>query len=171
MLVAVFKSPCSRVNFLISWVTDQAVSFVIPIKDFGYTICFFTSDFNHGNAENVKNNCINKTAVEGFITAYLIALVPLLFRMVQCYRQAKQDTGKFLGHIQMWNFGKYCSSVLTSTFSFASAIYQSNSTLLSLYICSSICSTLYAYYWDLVLVALFRNMIGVSWRTALGTSS
>lgn len=50
VLVAVIKSPCSRVNFLISWVTDQSVSFVIPIKDLGYTICFFTSDFNDGKA-------------------------------------------------------------------------------------------------------------------------
>ena len=83
--------------------------------------------------------------------AYLIALVPLMFRMIQCYRQAIQDTGRFRGHIQMWNFGKYCSSVLTSTFSFISAINPGNSTLLTIYICSSVCSTLYAYYWDLVI--------------------
>ncbi len=150
VLVSVIKSPLSRVNFLISWVTDQSVSFVIPIKDLGYTICFFTSDFNNGNPYYVKSNCMNKTAFEGFVVAYLIALVPLLFRMIQCYRQAIQDTGKFRGHIQMWNFGKYCSSVITSTFSFISAIQQGNSTFLVLYICSSICSTLYAYYWDLV---------------------
>ncbi len=62
MLVSVIKSPCSRVNFLISWVTDQAVSFVLPIKDLGYTICFFTSDFNNGNPYWVGQNCLNKTA-------------------------------------------------------------------------------------------------------------
>lgn len=146
----VIKSPCSRVSFLISWVTDQAVSFVIPIKDFGYTICFFTSDFNNGNPLHVKKNCMDKTAFEGFVVAYLIALVPLLFRMIQCYRAAKQDTGRFLGHIQMWNFGKYCSSVATSTFSFIYSIQPGSSTFLTIYICSSICSTLYAYYWDLV---------------------
>lgn len=50
-------------NFLISWVTDQAVSFVIPIKDLGYTICFFTSDFNHGNPYEVSKHCMDKTAV------------------------------------------------------------------------------------------------------------
>lgn len=93
---------------------------------------------------------MNKRAFEGFVVAYLIALVPLMFRMVQCYRQARQDTGKFIGHIQMWNFGKYCSSVITSTFSFLTAIEQGNDTILALYICSSVCSTLYAYYWDLV---------------------
>lgn len=92
--------------------------------------------------------------------AYLIALVPLMFRMIQCYRQAKQDKGVFIGHIQMWNFGKYCSSVITSTFSFIWAIEAGNMTFLTLYICSSVCSTLYAYYWDLVIICLFRNMIG-----------
>lgn len=92
---------------------------------------------------------MNKTAFEGFVVAYLIALVPLMFRMIQCYRQAKQDTGRFRGHIQMWNFGKYCSSVITSTCSFISAINPSTTTL-TVYICSSVCSTLYAYYWDLV---------------------
>jgi hypothetical protein len=70
--------------------------------------------------------------------------------MIQCFRQAKQDTGKFIGHIQMWNFGKYCSSMLTSTLSFISVINPENKAFLVLYICSSICSTIYAYYWDLV---------------------
>jgi hypothetical protein len=56
------KSPCSKVSFLISWITDQAVSFVIPIKDLGYTICFFTSNFNHGSPIQVKEQCMNKTA-------------------------------------------------------------------------------------------------------------
>jgi hypothetical protein len=101
VLVDMLKSPCSRVSFVISWVTDQSVSFVIPIKDLGYTICFFTSDFNNGNPLEVKEKCMNKTAFEGFVVAYLIALVPLMFRMIQCYRQAKQDTGRFIGHIQM----------------------------------------------------------------------
>lgn len=170
ILASVIKSPCSRVNFLISWVTDQSVSFVIPIKDLGYTICFFTSDFNNGNPYEVKKSCLDKTAVEGFIVAYLIALVPLMLRMIQCYRQAIQDTGKFRGHIQMWNFGKYCSSVLTSTFSFVSAINPGNSTLLTIYICSSVCSTLYAYYWDLVTICLYRNMIGDFLKPVPGTS-
>lgn len=109
---------------------------------------------------------MNKMSFQGFVVAYLIALVPLLFRMVQCYRQAKQDTGQFRGHIQMWNFGKYCSSMLTSTFSFIYAIKSEEKTFLVIYICSSVCSTLYAYYWDLVRIILFRNTIGASQRQA-----
>jgi hypothetical protein len=122
----------------------------LPIKDLGYTFCFFTSDFNNGNPIQVRRNCLDKTAFQGFVIAYLIAIAPLVFRMIQCFRQAKQDTGKFIGHIQMWNFVKYCSSMVTSTLSFISAINPESKAFLVLYICSSIFSTIYAYYWDLV---------------------
>ena len=56
--------------------------------------------------------------MSGFLVAYLIALTPLVFRMVQCYRQAVQDKGRFIGHLQMWNFGKYTTSLMTATISY-----------------------------------------------------
>ena len=75
---------------------------------------------------------------------------PLLIRMVQCYNQAKQSSGKFLGHIQMWNFFKYMSSVVTSSMSFLASI---NSDYFKIpFIVSSIISTSYSYYWDLVII-------------------
>jgi hypothetical protein len=46
--------------------------------------------------------------------------------MIQCYRQAKQDTGIFIGHTQMWNFGKYCIAMITSTLSFLFALQKDN---------------------------------------------
>lgn len=99
----------------------------------------------------------------------MIALLPLLFRMAQCYRQAKQSPAKkFIGHIQMWNFGKYMTSVLTATLSFGTRF---NEHILWYYIVSSIISTCYAYYWDLVNIQLFRNTTGDSLRKAPSTSS
>ena len=47
----VAMSPLGKMSFLMSWVTDQTVSFVIPIKDMGYTICFYTSDFSEGSSK------------------------------------------------------------------------------------------------------------------------
>jgi hypothetical protein len=38
-------TPCIKMSFLISYATDQLVSFVVPIKDFAYTVCFYTSTF------------------------------------------------------------------------------------------------------------------------------
>jgi len=38
-------SPFVQMGFVLSFATDQAVSFVTSIKDFAYTICFYGSDF------------------------------------------------------------------------------------------------------------------------------
>jgi hypothetical protein len=92
---------------------------------------------------------------------YIVAIVPLLFRMMQCFNQARQSSGKFLGHIQMFNFGKYLASVLTATLSFLTTQFPS---LLPFFIASSVISTSYSYYWDLVSHVLYRNMIGDFWR-------
>ena len=51
--------------------------------------------------------------------------------MIQCYRQAKLDTGIFIGHIQMWNFFKYCMAMITSTLSFLFALQKENKDQLS----------------------------------------
>lgn len=76
----------------------------------------------------------------------MVAIIPLLIRMIQCFNQARQSTGKFIGHLQMWNFGKYLASVVTATLSFLSSIFPE---LKTFFIISSIFSTLYSYYWDL----------------------
>ena len=146
-------SPCRKMSFLISWLTDQTVSFVIPIKDMGYTLCFYTADFSGGNAYQVNKDCTYNNKIVSFVIVYLIALVPLLFRMAQCFRQARQDTGKFIGHLQMWNFGKYFASVLTATMSFVYAFNNEDKYEIIFILCS-IFSTLYAYYWDLVIIYL-----------------
>lgn len=130
-------------SFLLSFASDQLVSFVVPIKDFAYTLCFYTSDFT---VNDVKS-CLKSDSFDGVIIAYVVALVPLLIRMIQCYNQAKQSTGKFIGHLQMWNFGKYLASVITSTLSFLNSLQPG---LLPFFILSSIISTSYSYYWDLV---------------------
>jgi hypothetical protein len=130
-------------TFLLSYASDQLVSFVVPIKDFAYTLCFYTSDFS---VNDVKS-CLKSDSLDGIIIAYVVALVPLLIRMVQCFNQARQSSGKFIGHLQMWNFGKYLASVITSTLSFFMSIQPS---LLPVFIASSVISTGYSYYWDLV---------------------
>lgn len=100
--------------------------------------------------------------------AYVVAIVPLLLRMIQCFNQARQASGKFIGHIQMWNFGKYSASVLTATLSFLTTKFPS---LLPFFIASSVISTSYSYYWDLVSYRLCRNTTGASWRRGHGTGS
>lgn len=153
-----------RITFLLSYATDQLVSFVVPIKDFAYTLCFYTSDFT---VDDVKS-CLKSDSFDGIIIAYVVALVPLLLRMIQCFNQARQTSGKFIGHIQMWNFGKYMASVVTSTLSFFTSLQPQ---LLPVFIISSVISTSYSYYWDLVLFLWFRKTIGAFWRRILNIDS
>lgn len=96
------------------------------------------------------------------LIGYVVAIIPLCFRMLQCFNQARQLSGKFFGgHIQMWNFFKNFSSFVTSTLSFLNKFHPQ---LLTAYICSSIISTLAAYYWDLVGFNIFRNIVGDSYK-------
>lgn len=118
LLKKIIFSPVLKITFLITWASDQAVSFVIPFKDFAYTICFYTSQIK---IDDVKD-CLNSTHIQGVIVTYVVAIIPLFIRMIQCYKQAKQNSGKFIGHLQMWNFFKYFSSVITATLSFLSTI-------------------------------------------------
>ena len=92
-------------------------------------------------------DCLDPTKGYGIIVVYVVAILPLILRMVQCYRQAVQSTGKFVGHLQMWNFLKYFSSVVTASMSYATTL---ESSFFPLFVCSSIISTSYSYYWDLV---------------------
>lgn len=141
-------------TFVLSFCTDQAVSFVTSIKDFTYSACFYGSNFS---VSEVKV-CMNSVSLYGVLIGYIAAILPLLFRMVQCFNQAKQSSGKFFGHLQMWNFFKYMSSFVTSTMSFLASI--STDYFKVPFIVSSIISTSYSYYWDLVTMRLSRNTIG-----------
>lgn len=164
LLKKIALSPFVRITFLLSYATDQLVSFVVPIKDFAYTLCFYTSDFT---VDDVKS-CLKSDSFDGIIIAYVVALVPLLLRMIQCFNQARQASGKFIGHIQMWNFGKYMASVVTSTLSFFTSLQPQ---LLPVFIISSIVSTSYSYYWDLVLLPSFRKTTGASSRRTRSIAS
>ena len=134
------------------------MSFVIPIKDFAYTICYYTSDVS---IDSVKE-CLNGSDFQGAIVTYIVAILPLLLRMIQCFRQAKQQNGKFIGHLQMWNFLKYFASIMTATISYLSTLFQDVHALFTLFVISSVISTSYSYYWDLVnFVAYIEKRLGL----------
>ena len=162
LLKQMLMSPCVKMGFVLSFATDQAVSFIVPIKDFAYSVCFYGSDFTVDDI----SMCLKTTSVEGVIIGYIAALIPLMLRLIQCWNQARQASGKFFGHLQMWNFFKYLASINTSTISFLSSFYPE---LFIPFILSSIISTSYSYYWDLVTLYLFRNMTGVFLKKSRST--
>jgi hypothetical protein len=150
----VLLSPFIKITFIIVFVTGQFLSFAVPLKDLAYTICYYSSDLS---TKEVKE-CLAYNTVQGVLIGYVVAIIPLCFRMLQCFNQARQSSGKFFGHIQMWNFFKNFASFTTSTLSFLNKFHPQ---LITAYICSSIISTLAAYYWDLVCFNVFRNIVGV----------
>lgn len=81
----ILLTPIVKMSFLISYASDQLVSFIVPIKDFAYTLCFYTSSFA---VEDVKS-CLKSDSFDGIIIAYVVAIVPLLIRMMQCFKQAR----------------------------------------------------------------------------------
>ena len=73
-------SPCKGVSFPIVWMTDQAVSMAVPLKDFSYAICYFTEiDFNKND-----NPCNDTNRVS---VVLIVAVSVLSYRMIQCIRQ------------------------------------------------------------------------------------
>ena len=80
LLLASIISPCKGVTFPIVWMTDQAVSMVVPLKDFSYTVCYYTEM----NFQSTENPC-NET---NRISVVLIVVVSALsYRIIQCIRQ------------------------------------------------------------------------------------
>ncbi len=157
LLKSILLSPFVKMGFVLSFATDQSVSFITSIKDFAYSICFYGSNFTVAEV----SNCLKPSSLNGIIVGYIAALIPLVLRLIQCYRTAIQNSGQFFGDLQMWNFFKYVSSILTSTLSFLSSLYPG---LFVPFLVSSIVSTSYSYYWDLVCITLCRKLIGACWK-------
>lgn len=68
-------------EFPISWATDQIVSFVGPLRDTEYTICFYYKDFY--NIKETNTTCADQ---KNIIPGFIVAFIPLFFRMCQCGR-------------------------------------------------------------------------------------
>ncbi len=80
LLKNIFLSPFVKMSFVLSFATDQGVSFVTSIKDFAYTVCFYGSDFSVGEV----SNCLKYSSFNGIIVGYVAALAPMILRMIQC---------------------------------------------------------------------------------------
>ena len=83
-----------------------------------------------------------------FVYGFIIAIIPLFFRMSQCARQG-YDAGKFFDTPFFYNFGKYFCSVIVVFFSYMSHIYKEYDFLLYLWIIFAAISVIYSFYWDL----------------------
>lgn len=75
------KTPFISVNFPIIWATDQLASFVLPLKDLEYTICFYGTYFFYDD----KSKTDECHSAEGLSKGVLMAAIPLVIRYLQVF--------------------------------------------------------------------------------------
>lgn len=138
-----FMSMC-HVDFCINWATDQMVSFVTPLKDLEYTLCFFIESGLKVDENEIKAVCSQKTIYIGFAAA----AIPLFLRMIQCMRSLRQGWNKPDYFYHILNFLKYLCSFCVTGFSFLSGTYDSNY-FFAFWVIFAVISTLYSYSWDI----------------------
>lgn len=134
---------CFFVDFTLSWATDQLVSFVIPIRDLEYTVCYYV---NHTFLDQNAEVCLNQ---EKITIAFIAAFIPLMLRIIQCIRSMYQKEHRFAVNTDFYNMVKYLCSLTTVFFSLGLNLDPSNYVLFYIWIVFASISTCYSYFWDL----------------------
>jgi len=113
----IFFRPFSTVSFKIAWSTDQLASFVGPLKDLEYTMCYYSGDF-FNDPDHVKYCQSRKRFSSGFVVAF----IPLFLRIVQCLRNM-YDKKTWFG-ADFFNCLKYFISLIVVVFSFVTTKFE-----------------------------------------------
>lgn len=119
--------------------TDQAVSMATPLKDFSYTICYYT-EINFDSNDNPCNDA-NRVSV-----VLIVVVSALSYRIIQCIRQG-YDKGEYFLTPFFFNTLKYASSLITAVLAFQYKLEGSK--ILAAWLLFAIISTIYSYVWDL----------------------
>jgi hypothetical protein len=117
----------NKMDFGPQWVNEQLLSFVPPLQDFAYTICYYTSraiDYDNFHPDYCFSNSI--------FVGFLVAIVPVIFRLMQLGR-IFYDQGYIGGPIFL---GSCCVLIVAflTTFSFLYGRYPDNFTFMGLWI-------------------------------------
>jgi hypothetical protein len=138
ILLRSIASPFTKPDFTVRsrqhvFFTDQLISLVIPLTDLEYTLCFYLSSDRLSCQDHMRLGPI------------LVTFFPLVVRMLQCSRYLWE--AKTYYHPQALNAGKYLSSIIVVTFSYA---YKSlGGELVVLWVIAAVISSSYSYLWDL----------------------
>jgi len=131
------------VDFPITWATEQFISFVIPIRDIEFSICYYTEKMLSGKDE------LYCSYTERLSLALIATAFPLLLRIIQCLRIMYQKHHRLVFSSDFFNAFKYFITLITVTFSFLYSLEQNSQLYFSLWVVFSILSTGYSYFWDL----------------------
>ena len=121
-----------------TWLGDQLTSLIGPLRDFEYTICYYTHYFE--TIEEKKRLCHNHRPI-----VLCLGIFPYFVRLLQCIKTV-WDKKKLFPDIL--NCGKYTLSILVTISS-----YYSSTVLFfeKTWLIIALTSSCYSYSWDMVM--------------------
>lgn len=124
---SIFFLSLFKMDFGPQWVNEQLLSFVPPLQDFAYTLCYYTSraaDYDNYHPDYCFSNSI--------FVGFLVAIVPVIFRLMQ-FGRIYYDQGYIGGPIFL---GSICVTIVAflTTFSFLYGRYPDNYAFMGLWI-------------------------------------
>lgn len=126
-----------KTDFRHVWFMEQIISFIGPMRDFEYTLCYYT----HYNAP--LENKIKWCSHSGYISL-VIGFIPNILRILQCIRlmiDVKET------NFQIINIGKYIINLIVITFSF---YWYRGFSFRYLWFGLICFGALYSFIWDIV---------------------
>lgn len=118
------------------WLTDLLTSFIGPLRDLEYTVCYL---------RHYKSDVGEKLYYchPERIIVLLVGMLPNILRVFQCFRAIVASRSLFP---QIINAGKYLFAMLAACLAF---FYKSNSDLFFTWLAVAVFSTFYSSYWDI----------------------
>ena len=93
------------------FIADFVTSLVRALQDTAYSLCFyFTGEFIAADSLPTApiSSCI--TSITYIVFAYVLALLPYYWRLMQCVRRYRDDPAR--QGAQLWNAAKYGAAML-----------------------------------------------------------
>jgi hypothetical protein len=123
------------IQFRHIWFLDQLTSFVGPMRDIEYTLCYYA--YYYETTESKVALCSQSRAI-----VLITGIFPHVFRALQCLRIVFTNSP----YPQIFNFGKYMTAITVMLFSFFAKMYPPCEYV---WFVSAGISTIYSTYWDI----------------------
>lgn len=143
MVKNVFLYTFVHVDFTIMWATEQLLSFVIPIRDIEFSVCYYTQKIMTGE-DGLYCSYTERLSLILIATAF-----PLILRISQCLKMMYQKYHCFKLCLELLNAFKYLTTLITVIFSFFFSLDQNSELYFAMWVFFSIISTVYSYFWDI----------------------
>ena len=125
-----------KVSFKHTYLITQMTSFVSPLRDLEYTLCYFAY---YKYPLTVKNQFCSKN--RGIYL--LIGFTPFVLRILQCIKTII-DTGKY--YPTSWNIAKFSLKLFITTISF---FWKNHPTIHIIWLICTIISSIGGFIWDI----------------------